>query len=328
MSTLQITHIKKYCKNILIATLSLYILLAGFSCASDEVVFVADPVFTNLFLSDRQVKKEIRAIAGSYTYSLKFLEYDLLTNSGEGTADKTAFELKKALIQGSKIILSPMLSLLVAADDTEEDILADAVITVLKELSVNQLVYWVSQADALSDNYYRIVRSGSQGWYDAGLFGGTYNSGSTFFIYIENDEKGESHALSFLQGAIDSGASPTEVITMSKNTSIKEMRQILDSMGVSNTDNSVLGVYAGIKTEDIIKLARELGLFVVCEQAEWLIDNNNESFGTIKENLPIVFERVFRKLNEISIPEYNESFAVTENDMIIPSQMEFVVIDD
>jgi len=312
----------------LLGILVTYILLSSIACSSEKIVFIADPVFANLFLTDKEVKKEIRDIAASYNYSLAFLEYDSITTTVEGSTVKIDPKLEKALMNGSQIILSPMLSNLVVSGDAAEGNAEDTVISIIREIPVEQIVFWVSETDALDDNYYRIIRDSTQGWYDAGLFGGTYTSKGTAFIYIGNDKKGESNALSFSQGAGDSGAEASEIFTISKTASVTELREILDSASVSIADKSVLGVYAGAKTADIIKLARELGLFVICEYAEWIIEKNDESFGTITENLPVVFERVFEKIQKISIPENNENEndAVTENVMIIPGQMDFIVI--
>ena len=309
-----IRNLKNF-NNTLLFILVIYFLFSSFSCSSDKVYFVADPVFSNLFLSNNAVKKEIRTIAGSYNYSLNILEYDSITDNRENTVAKITPELEKALLNGSQIILSPMISNLVVTDNAEDGGAEDAVISLLRKFPVEQIVFWVSEAD-VQDNYYRIVRNGTQGWYDAGLFGGNYSSMGTAFIYIENDEKGESNALSFSQGVEASGAEASALFTIAKNVSISELRAILDSLKVSITDKSVLGVYAGSKTLDIIKLARELGLFVICEQAEWIIEKNDESFGTIKENLPVVFERVFDKIRNIS-----------ENGMVITGQMDFVVVE-
>ncbi len=302
--------------------------LSCFSCSSEseEVVFLADPVFTNLFFSDSTERKEIRTIAGAYSYSLKFIEYDVITNNKEETAVEAVPALKHALINGSHIILSPLISSLVLYSSSAAGENEDPVISLLKNYPIEKVVFWLSEPGIADDLYYRIVRNETQGWYDAGRFGGTYKSGNTAFIYIENDEKGESNAVSFSQGTELSGAGPAELFTISKNASVKILRDTLNQMISRIGEESVLGVYAGLKTADIIKLARDLGLFVICEQAEWLITNKNGSFGTVKENLPVVFERVFKKINEITAPEFEEYAAITEEVMVIPDQIEFMVI--
>jgi hypothetical protein len=312
---------------IILSILVVYFLFASVSCSSEEVIVIADPVFNNLFLSDKVTKKEIRVEARVHNYSLNILEYDVLTNNREITASKIIPNLEKALLNGNQIILSPLLSNMVLTNYTEEGDAKDEVLSLLSEFPVEQIIYWISEVDTLYDNYYRIVRNGSQGWFDGGKFGGTYNSGITAFIYIENDEIGEANALSFSQGTESTGAEATALFTIAKNASATEIRTTLDSMIVSVTDKSVLGVYAGTKTADIIELARNLGLFVICEQAEWLIDNDNETFGTIKENLPVVFERVFERIKKISTPEYKRNSTVTDYVRIIPGQMDFIVIE-
>ncbi len=304
----------------------MYTVISCFSCTSEEVVFIADTVFTDLFLSDRKERKEIRAAAGAYNYSLKIIKYEINPNSEEKTAVEAIAVLESASLKGSHIILSPMISNLVLYPSAAADENEDPVISLLKKYPIEKIVFWLSEADTYNDYYFRILRNETQGWYDAGLFGGTYGSGKSAFMFIENDEKGEAKALSFSQGTEASGAAPAKLITIPKKASVKEIRDTLNLMISGIGDKSVLGVYAGLKTADIIKLSRELGLFVICEQAEWLIDKNDESFGTIKENFPVVFARVFEKIKEFTTPESGGNTTVTEQKMVIPDQIEFMVI--
>lgn len=316
-------------KIIVLSIILIYIIFSSFSCSSKKVLFITDPVFFNLFLSEKVIRKEIQSEAGANNYTLNFLEYDSITVNKEISAAEITQKLEKALLNGNQIILSPMLSNMLIAEYSGEDVddIEDEVISLLKVFPVGQLVLWVSENSTPDVNYNRIVRNGTSGWYDAGQYGGTLNTGSTAFIYINDDEKGEINAESFSQGTEDSGAKETVFHTIAKNTSVTELRKILDSIREINNEKLVLGVYAGSKTADIIKLARDLGMFVICEQAEWLIDKNDESFGTIKENLPVVFERVFEMIKKISISENNENDTLLENYMIIPSLMDFMVVD-
>ena len=308
--------------NLLIYLLVMSVVVSCISCASDELVFITDPAFNTFFLNDNTLRKDLSSAAKSYNFSLVFLEYDSLTKNSGSSTGRIVLELKKSLEKGSRFILSPMFSSLVVSDKPSED----QVISLLRGILPEQVVIWIPDKEALLGNYHKIIRDNTKGWYDAGLFAGENAGGNKVaFLYIVNDIAGEACAQAFAKGTEESSGYGTEILSFPKSAPVSEIRKTLESL--KNENISILGIYAGVKTADIIQLAREFDLFIICEQAEWILGETAGNYGTIRENFPAEFEIIFSFLRQMATEELPEDVEkLSKSPLVVQGIMDFTEI--